>query len=95
MRAYELSQRVGNEQDTIAILWQLCQLHIQQLRLREASQLAQRSLTLASVVNDPVQRIGSWHNMGETYFWTGKLEQSRPYLERAFLFYERVGLAPI
>jgi class 3 adenylate cyclase/tetratricopeptide (TPR) repeat protein len=91
MRAYELSQRVGNEQETIAILWQLCQLHIQQLRLREALQLAQRSLTLASVVNDPVQKIGSWHNMGETYFWTGKLEQSRPYLERAFLLYERVS----
>ena len=71
MRAYELSQRVGNEQETIVILWQLCQLHIQQSRLREALQLAQRSLTLAGVVNDPVQKIGSWHNMGEAYFWTG------------------------
>jgi class 3 adenylate cyclase/tetratricopeptide (TPR) repeat protein len=91
MRAYELSQRVGNEQETIVILWQLCQLHIQQLRLHEALQLAQRSLTLAGVVNDPVQKIGSWHNMGEAYFWTGKLEESRPYLERAFLLYERVS----
>ena len=91
MRAYELSQRVGNEQETIVILWQLCQLHIQRSRLREALQLAQRSLTLAGVVNDPVQKIGSWHNMGEAYFWTGKLEESRPYLERAFLLYERVS----
>jgi len=88
MRAYELSQRVGNEQETIVILWQLCQLHIQQLRLRDAFQLAQRSLTLARVVKDPVQKIGSWHNVGETYFWNGKLQQSRPYLERAFHLYE-------
>jgi class 3 adenylate cyclase/tetratricopeptide (TPR) repeat protein len=91
MRAYELSQRVGNEQETIVILWQLCQLHIQQLRLPEALQLAQRSMTLAQVVQDPVQKIGSWHNMGEAYFWTGDLEQSRPCLERAFLLYERVS----
>jgi tetratricopeptide (TPR) repeat protein len=53
--------------------------------------LVQRSLTLAGVVNDPVQKIGSWHNMGEAYFWTGKLEESRPYLEQAFLLYERVS----
>jgi class 3 adenylate cyclase/tetratricopeptide (TPR) repeat protein len=95
MRAYELSQRVGNEQETIVILWQLCQLHIQQLRLREALKLAQRSLTLAKVVKDPVQKIGSWHNAGETYFWTGKLAQSRPYLERAFQLYEATSPAEL
>ncbi|MBV8771964.1 MAG: AAA family ATPase [Deltaproteobacteria bacterium] len=87
-RAYELSQRVGNEHETIIMLWQLCQLHIQQLRLSEALQLAQRSLTLANVVEDPVQKIGAWHNVGETYFWTGKLKPSRSYLERAFSLYE-------
>jgi len=87
-RAYELGQRVGNEQETIGMLWQLCQLHIQQLRLGEAHQLAQRSLTLAQVVEDPVQKIGSWHNIGETYFWTGRLKQSRAYFERAFELFE-------
>jgi tetratricopeptide (TPR) repeat protein len=87
-RAYELSQRVGNEQDTIAMLWQLCQLHIQQLRLSEALRLAERSLTLAQIVQDPVQKIGSWHNLGETLFWTGELKQSRPHFERAFQLYQ-------
>ena len=87
-RAYELSQRVGNEHETITMLWQLCQLHIQQLRLGEAHQLAQRSLTLANVVEDPVQKIGAWHNVGETCFWTGRLKQSRSYLEQAFRLYE-------
>jgi class 3 adenylate cyclase/tetratricopeptide (TPR) repeat protein len=87
-RAYELSQRVGNEHETVVMLWQLCQLHIQQLRLGEALRLAERSLTLAEMVEDPVQKIGSWHNLAETYFWTGQLKQSRPYFERAFRLYE-------
>ena len=40
------------------------------------------------MVEDPVQKIGSWHNLAETYFWTGQLKQSRPYFERAFRLYE-------
>jgi class 3 adenylate cyclase/tetratricopeptide (TPR) repeat protein len=87
-RAYELSQRVGNEQETMVMLWQLCQLHIQQLRLGEALRLAERSLTLAEIVEDPIQKIGSWHNLAETYFWTGKLKQSHVYFEQAFRAYE-------
>jgi tetratricopeptide (TPR) repeat protein len=82
-RAYELCERVGHDRETLAVLFQLGQLCIQQARFSEARTLAERAVTLADSGKDRILEIGAQDNVAECCLWSGDLRTARPYFARA------------
>jgi tetratricopeptide (TPR) repeat protein len=83
LRAYELCERIGNERETLSVLYQLGQFYIQQARFSEARTLAERAARLADDAKDQILEAGAQENLGECCFWTGDLQTARAYFERA------------
>jgi len=82
-RAYDLCERVNRPQQALPMLLQLAQVYIQQLRLPEARAACARAVAIAQTLENPVLEFVAWHNLGETYYWSGDLEAARNHLERA------------
>jgi class 3 adenylate cyclase/tetratricopeptide (TPR) repeat protein len=89
-RAYELCERIGDPQQVLPALFQLDQLYIQQMRLQEARDLAERAVTLAQTAGDPMLESGAWHNLAETYFWAGDVQTARVHAERAIALCDNI-----
>ncbi len=88
--ANELCQHVTDPRKVLPALFQIVQFYIEQLRLSEARELAERATTLVQTIEDPLHAIGAWHNLGETYFWAGDSSSARTYFDRALELYERI-----
>jgi tetratricopeptide (TPR) repeat protein len=89
-RAYELCERTGDPQRVLPALFQLDQLYIEQMRLPEARDLAERAVALAQTARDPMLESGAWHNLAETYFWPGDVQTARVHAERAIALCDNI-----
>jgi tetratricopeptide (TPR) repeat protein len=81
-RAYELCERLGDQRETLSVLFQLGQFYIMRARYSEARQLTERALTLASSVGELILAAGVHENLAECNFWTGDLPRAMVYFER-------------
>jgi tetratricopeptide (TPR) repeat protein len=90
-RASELCERVTDLQALLPALFQIGQFYIERLRLSEARGVAERAITLAQTLDDPLPRITAWHNLGETHFWSGEPLAACTHFERAFALYENIS----
>ena len=48
-------------------------------------------MTVAQRLGDPLLESASYHNLGETYFWSGDLPTAHVYFERAFDIFDHVS----
>jgi tetratricopeptide (TPR) repeat protein len=83
IRATELSDRVGDRGELLGLLFQRGQFYIERLRCSEARQLAERAMALAQSVDDQTQQAGAWHNLAESFFWSGDLLAAKARCEKA------------
>jgi class 3 adenylate cyclase len=90
-RAYELCEHIGDDRETLLLLFQLGQFYIQQTRFDEARKLAERAVALADRVQDPILEAGAQENLGECYFWTGDLRAAKPRFERMLALCEELS----
>jgi class 3 adenylate cyclase/tetratricopeptide (TPR) repeat protein len=89
-RAYELCERIGDPQQVLPALFQLDQLYIEQMRLKEAREVAERAVALAQTAADPILQSGAWHNLAETYYWPGDVQTARVHAQRAIALCENI-----
>jgi len=90
IRATELCDRVGDQRELLGLLFQLGQFYIQRLRCGEARLLAEQGIALAQSIDDQTQEGGAWHNLAESFFWSGDLLAARPRCEKALEILEKV-----
>jgi class 3 adenylate cyclase/tetratricopeptide (TPR) repeat protein len=90
IRATELSDRVGDRPELLKLLFQSAQLYLQRLRWEEARQLAERAIGLAQSIGDQIQEAGAWHNLAESFFWSGDLVAAKERSEKALELLEQV-----
>jgi tetratricopeptide (TPR) repeat protein len=89
-RAHELCERIGDPHQVLPVLFQLDQFYIQQMRMQEARDLAERAVALAQTAGDPMLGSGAWHNLAETYFWPGDVQTAQVHEERAIGLCENI-----
>ena len=89
-RAYELSERIGNDGKTIALLYQLGQFYVEQARFGELTKTAERAVTLADHVKDRVMESGAHEILGECRLWTGDLRAAPPSFKHALALSEDI-----
>ena len=89
-RAYELCESIGDPQQMLPALFQLDQLYIEQMRMQEARDLAERAVALAQTAGDPMLESGALHNLAETYFWPGDVQTAQVHEERAIALCENI-----
>ncbi len=90
-RAYELCGRVDHPREVLPALLQLGGFYSQQLRLTEAREVAERAVTVAQRLGDPLLESAAYSNLGETYFWSGDLPTAHVCFERAFDLLDHVS----
>jgi class 3 adenylate cyclase/tetratricopeptide (TPR) repeat protein len=88
-RARKLSEKSGDSAQSLRVLWQLCQYHIQLMEIRSALKLAEQAFDLARSSNRPDLVVGAFYNMGETSIWHGDLENALHYIEGAMQLLEK------
>jgi predicted ATPase/class 3 adenylate cyclase len=94
-RAYELSERLGKERETLALLYQLGQFYVEQARFRELQEISTRAVTLADQVQDQVLRAGAQEILGECRLWTGDLLPAQAFFRRALKLCEEISPAAL
>jgi tetratricopeptide (TPR) repeat protein len=82
-RAYELCERIGNDRETVTILYQLGQFYIERSRFSEARKVAEQAVALADRAQDQILEAGAQEILGECCLWTGDLRTARACFERA------------
>jgi predicted ATPase/DNA-binding IscR family transcriptional regulator len=88
-RARDLCQRLGESRQLGPVLTNLCQVNLEQGRLRAACELAEQSLRLAEDLQDPAFLSAAHHNAGEAYCWTGEIVRAQAHVEQALALYDR------
>src|SRR5262249_1115294 len=89
--AYELCERIGNERETLAVLYQVGQSCVVRARFNEGRQVAERALTLVDRTQDDVLEAGAHDNLGECCFWSGDFRMARPHIDRALALCEGIA----
>jgi tetratricopeptide (TPR) repeat protein len=89
-RAYGLSERIADPREVLPALFQLGQFYIEQMRLTEARELAERAVVLAAGVQPLTLEVGAWHNLAESCFWSGDLKLARAHAQRSFALSENL-----
>jgi predicted ATPase/class 3 adenylate cyclase len=89
-RARELSQRLGDTNELLRSLWNLCQSNIAQAAdgLAKAFELAEESLRLAESTHEPELLVAAHYNMGECLWRSGRLGEASAHLNRALGLYD-------
>jgi tetratricopeptide (TPR) repeat protein len=90
-RAYELCERIGNERETLTVLYHLGQCYIERARFSEARKVAEQAVTLADGIEDRILQAGALENLGECCFWDGNPTAARRYFERAFTLCKEIS----
>jgi class 3 adenylate cyclase/tetratricopeptide (TPR) repeat protein len=84
IRATELSNRAGDRRELLGLLFQRGQFCIQRLRCDELRQVSERGIALARSIGDQIQEGGAWHNLAESFFWSGDPLAAKTRCEKAW-----------
>jgi len=76
----------------VSALFQIVQFYISRMRLNEARALAERATRLVQTIEDPLQAIGAWQNLGEMFFWVGEPFLVWTYVDRVLALYVKIPL---
>jgi predicted ATPase len=86
-RALELCRQIGETPQLFSTLFGLCQFYLERAEIPKAREFAERALSLAQNVRDPILLMWAHRMMGDLFYRLGEFALTREHLEQGIALY--------